>query len=77
VAYPEVSVPDATLPHRPARAPHRPASAPDPTVTAREVELSAQITDDRFGRLCAQGGVTSGMLNSSSPWTCLGPEPSL
>ncbi len=48
------------------------------TVTAREVELYAQITGDRnplhfdpafaagtrFGRLCAQGGITAGMLNA-------------
>ena len=48
------------------------------TVTAREVELYAQITGDRnplhfdgdfaartrFGRLVAQGGITSGMLNA-------------
>ena len=47
------------------------------TVTAREVELYAQITGDRnplhfdadfagrtrFGRLVAQGGIASGMLN--------------
>jgi acyl dehydratase len=48
------------------------------TVTAREVELYAQITGDRnplhfdadfaartrFGRLVAQGGIASGMLNA-------------
>ena len=48
------------------------------TVTARDVELYAEITDDRnplhfdadfaartrFGRLVAQGGITSGMLNA-------------
>jgi acyl dehydratase len=48
------------------------------TVTAREVELYAQITGDRnplhfdpdfaartrFGRLVAQGGITAGMLNA-------------
>ena len=48
------------------------------TVTARDVELYAEITEDRnplhfdpdfaartrFGRLVAQGGITSGMLNA-------------
>jgi len=48
------------------------------TVTARDVELYAEITGDRnplhfdpafaagtrFGRLVAQGGITSGMLNA-------------
>jgi acyl dehydratase len=48
------------------------------TVTARDVELYAQITGDRnplhfdaqfaartrFGRLVAQGGITAGMLNA-------------
>jgi acyl dehydratase len=48
------------------------------TVTAREVELYAEITGDRnplhfdgdfaartrFGRLVAQGGITAGMLNA-------------
>jgi len=48
------------------------------TITAREVELYAQITGDRnplhfdadfaartrFGRLVAQGGIASGMLNA-------------
>lgn len=48
------------------------------TVTAREVELYAQVTGDRnplhfdaafaaatrFGRLVAQGGIASGMLNA-------------
>lgn len=48
------------------------------TVTARDVELYARITGDRnplhfdpdfaartrFGRLCAQGGITAGMLNA-------------
>lgn len=48
------------------------------TVTARDVELYAEITGDRnplhfdpdfaartrFGRLVAQGGITSGMLNT-------------
>ncbi|HZF03553.1 MAG TPA: MaoC/PaaZ C-terminal domain-containing protein [Patescibacteria group bacterium] len=50
------------------------------TVTAREVELYAQITGDRnplhfdeafakgtrFGRLVAQGGIAAGMLNPRS-----------
>jgi acyl dehydratase len=48
------------------------------TVTARDVELYAEITEDRnplhfdpgfaartkFGRLVAQGGITAGMLNA-------------
>ena len=48
------------------------------TITARDVELYAEITEDRnplhfdpdfaartrFGRLVAQGGITSGMLNA-------------
>ena len=48
------------------------------TVTARDIELYAEITEDRnplhfdadfaartkFGRLVAQGGITSGMLNA-------------
>src|SRR5262249_38447705 len=48
------------------------------TVTGRDIELYAEITDDRnplhfdpdfasrtrFGRLVAQGGITAGMLNA-------------
>src|SRR5262249_14563426 len=48
------------------------------TITARDVELYAEITEDlnplhfdpefaartRFGRLVAQGGITAGMLNA-------------
>ena len=57
------------------------------TVTARDVELYAEITGDRnplhfdaafaagtrFGRLVAQGGITSGMLNALAAMDLPGP----
>jgi acyl dehydratase len=78
VAHPQVTAPDRSEPIGPLGLCIGQQARRSLKVTAREIELYAEITGDRnplhfdpqfaaktrFGRLCAQGGITAGMLNA-------------